>query len=152
MNSNTIIIILLVILIILYVVDMKHRETFRNAFKNEYNNSEYGLVNYNTRYEDGIKTVIPHVVNACKTREKLYNDDDVRDKYLAKNVVLNQTIPNPNNLEDNNNILYSNKNSINQKNNDLYDDLIDIKSLNSMITHDEYNSLYDIEDELATIN
>ena len=160
MNSNTIIIVLLSILIILYIIDMTNRDTFKNLV----DNFNYGSVNYNTRMQDGVETVIPSVKNVCKDKEVDMNNDNVRNRYLAKNVKLNQTIPKPNNIKNINNMIDSNTNDQKKIDNNLYDNLTDIKSLNSMVSNNElnelnelnefneYNTLNDVDDELLTLN
>ena len=46
----------------------------------------------------------------------------------------------------------NNRHDINLYDNDLYDNLVDIKSLNSINSNEEFNTLNDIDDELLTIN
>jgi hypothetical protein len=157
MNLNTIIIVLLSILIILYIIDMTNPDTFKNLV-DDFN---YGNVNYNTRMQDGVETVIPSVKNVCKDKQVDMNNDNVRNRYLAKNIKLNQTIPKPNNIKNINNMIDSNTNDQKRYDNNLYDNLTDIKSLNSMISNNEfnelneineYNTLNDVDDELLTLN
>jgi hypothetical protein len=138
-------IILLVILIIIIVIDKNNNEQFMNMSNN------YANVDYNTRMDNGVETVIPHVKNMCKNKKVPIDNNDVRERYLARNVKFNQTIPKPNNIEDINNVVDSNNNNKNRYNNDQYDN-IDIKSLNSMMSNDENNSLNDIDNELLTLN
>ena len=151
MNSNTIIIVLIVILIIFYITNTNKQDTFRNL-----DNTNYGSVDYNTRMDNGVETVIPSIQNVCKDKRVNMNNDDVREKYLAKNIKLNQTIPQPNNIENIINVVDDNTNNnrhdINLYDNDLYDNLVDIKSLNSINSNEEFNTLNDIDDELLTIN
>ena len=151
MNSNTIIIVLIVILIIFYITNTNKQDTFRNL-----DNTNYGSVDYNTRMDNGVETVIPSIQNVCKDKRVNMNNDDVREKYLAKNIKLNQTIPQPNHIENIINVVDDNTNNnrhdINLYDNDLYDNLVDIKSLNSINSNEEFNTLNDIDDELLTIN
>jgi len=220
MNSNAKIIILLIILIIIVVMNNNSNENFIHLSDN------YAGVNYNTRIEDGVETVIPHVKNMCKNKKynnlhqninegfnnysninkdsmnisiretkspikkskttsfaipheleesidgeisntnhnnvnlinnvsKIIadvNDDcDVRERYLARNLKLNQTIPKPNIINNIENIVDSVNNNKNRNDNQLYDD-IDVKSLNSMMSADDNNSLNDIYSDLLTLN
>jgi hypothetical protein len=138
MNSINKVILLLVVLIIFYLIN-----------KNDnFDNIEYANVNYNTRLEDGVETVIPRIDNVCVSRKIDMNNDDVRNRYLAKDVKLNQTIPVPNNTININDMVDSNRNKYNNIDNNLYDNLMDVKSLNSMYSNEENR----IEEELLTIN
>jgi len=205
-------------------MDKQSNENFDHLSDN------YARVNYNSRIEDGVETVIPHVKNMCKNKkynmgeniikqdihegfissnmnnnitnrpnmtvnsvelsdinhnntpglEITYvdnnpiegrtqrgmmqnvnkvtkviadvNDDcDVRERYLARNLKLNQTIPKPNIINNIENIVDSVNNNKNRNDNQLYDD-IDVKSLNSMMSADDNNSLNDIYSDLLTLN
>ena len=92
MNLNTIIV-LLIILIVIYLFQKNKVDSFGTLS----NSNMYANVNYNSRIEDGVETVIPHIDNVCVSRKINMNNDDVRNRYLAKNVKLNQTVPVPNN-------------------------------------------------------
>jgi len=138
MNLNTIIV-LLIILIVIYLLQKNKVDSFGTLS----NSNMYANVNYNSRIEDGVETVIPHIDNVCVSRKINMNNDDVRNRYLAKNVKLNQTVPVPNNTININAMVDSNTNKNNIDNN-LYDNLMDVKSLNSMYSNN-------IEEELLTI-
>jgi hypothetical protein len=143
MNLNSIVIGLLIILVIFYVTDMKNIDNFRQLY-----NSDYESVNYNTRMENGVETVVPKVKKVCK--DNRFNNDDVRERYLARNVKLNQTIPVPNNTENIEYIVESNTNKKNVIDDQIYEN-IDIKSFNSMMYGQELNTLSEVE-ELLTLN
>ena len=140
---NSFIIGLLIILVIVYIIDMNQQDNFENL-----NNSDYASVDYNTRMDNGVETVIPEIKKLCK--DNRFNSGDVRERYLARNVKLNNSVPVPNNTD---NILNSVDNNINKKNstdNQIYDNA-DIKSLNSMMDGQDYNTLNEVQD-LLTLN
>ena len=144
MNSNTIIILLLVILIIITITDKKNEERFTTMYDN------YATVNYNTRMDNGVETVVPRAKSVCKNKRMNVDDGDVRERYLARNLKLNQTIPEPNNLQNINNI-DSNNNSKHRMTRNVYENLVDTKSLNSIMS-DGNNSLNDIDNDLLSLN
>ena len=144
MNSGKLVIVLIVILIVFYIINGENEEGFKNVL--DYLN--YNTVNYNTRMVDGIETVIPSSKNVCK--QVNMNNDNVRERYLAKDVKFNQTVPKPNYTQNLNEMIDNNSNNIKVIDNNQYDD-VDIKSLNSMMADDDYNSIDEVE-ELLTIN
>lgn len=148
MNLNSIIIGLLIILVIFYVTDMKKIDNFGHLY-----NTDYESVNYNTRMDNGVETVVPKVKKICKDNRfnnNKFNNDDVREIYMAKNVKLNQTIPVPNNIENIEYIVESNTNKKNVIDDQIYEN-IDIKSLNSMMNGQELNTLSEVEELLTLI-
>ncbi len=141
---HKLVIVLIVILIVFYVINVQNNEGFKNVL--DYLN--YNTVNYNNRMVNGVETVIPSNKNVCHKINM--NNDNVSERYLAKDVIFNQTVPKPNYIENLNEIIDSNTNNMKVIDNNQYDDIA-IKSLNSMMANDDYNSIDEVE-ELLTIN
>ncbi len=90
MNSDKLVIVLIVILIVFYVINVQNNEGFKNVL--DYLN--YNTVNYNNRMVNGVETVIPSNKNVCHKINM--NNDNVSERYLAKDVIFNQTVHKPN--------------------------------------------------------